>query len=399
MIMFGLTGFPGFQPGGFPGRRGKNLFYSFCQIFRYLRRKIQIMETAVLVMAGGRGERFWPASTAARPKQLHNFGMKSPLIVQTAGRVKSLVEDSRVLVITSRDLVPAVGELLPELKENQIIGEPEGRNSAPCIGVAAVWMEHFFGPDCVMVVLSSDHYIAREDIFSGILRTGVAQAADGHLVTIGLTPTRPEVGYGYLELGEAVDESAGVYWVKRFLEKPEPARAERFFASGRHLWNGGMFLWKCSRILEEIRAHVPELSKLLEQYRQAMGTVDEKRVLEEIYPEFPGISIDYAVMEKAEDVVTVQADIGWDDLGNWSVLERLHESDEQDNIVVGSFAGVDSRDCIISADSGLVAAYGVKDLIIVKQGDVVLVMPKKKAPELKNLVSELKENPKWEKYL
>jgi len=357
------------------------------------------MRMGALIMAGGRGERFWPASRRDRPKQLLSFGMDQPLIVQTAKRVEPFIPFRQHLVITSIPLVGAIAELLPQLESHQIVGEPAGRNTAPCIGIAAVWMLHYLGEDCVMAVLSADHYIAKPEVFISVLQKGAQAAAEGRLVTIGLKPSRPETGYGYLELGRPVNKSQGLFEVRRFLEKPDPATAERFVSGGRHRWNGGMFLWSCQRIRDELQRHLPALTEPLAEYEKAVGTPREREVLERIYPQFPDVSIDYAVMEKADGVVTVTADIGWDDLGNWTVLERLLKPDAQGNRTTGPFAGVDTRNCIISADGGLVATLGVEDLVIVKQGEVVLVMPKDRAAELKQLTGHIKKDKRWEKFL
>jgi len=356
-------------------------------------------QPACLMMAGGRGERFWPASRSHRPKQLLRFGMKDPLVVQTLRRIGPLVSPARTLVITSAPLVESIAACLPELKPEQILGEPVGRNTAPCIGVAAVWMAQHFSPDCVMIVLSADHYVARRDAFLDALRTGTEAAAQGHLVTLGLNPTRAETGYGYVELGRPLDEEAGLYRVARFLEKPDAITAQKFLAAGKYLWNGGIFLWTCARILEEMERHLPSIMPLLKEYQEALKGGRPGQVLERIYPQFPDISIDYAVMEKAEDIVTLKANIGWDDLGNWTVLERLRQPDSEGNVVLGPFVGEDTRGCIISADAGLVATLGVKNLVVVKDGDVVLVMPKDRAAELKQLIGRLKEEPSWEKFL
>jgi mannose-1-phosphate guanylyltransferase len=357
------------------------------------------MNTGTLIMAGGRGERFWPASRRDQPKQFHSFGMQEPLIAQAVHRLEALTPPARQLIITSRALVPQTAQLLPELGENQIIGEPVGRNTAPCIGVAAVWMAHHWGKDCVMIVQTADHYIKRPEEFLDCLRTGIQAASQEYLVTIGLEPDRPETGYGYLELDEPIDPEAGLYRVRRFLEKPDKATAEKFFQGGNHLWNGGMFLWTCERILEEIEKHLPRLFDLLQRYAKALGAPDSTKVLEEIYPQFPNISIDYGIMEKAGRVATVRADIGWDDLGNWAVMERLHKKDGQGNVVSGPHLGVETRDCIISADSGLVATFGIQNLIVVKEADRVLVMPRDRAADLKELIQKIKEDPEKKEFL
>ncbi len=357
------------------------------------------MDCGALIMAGGKGERFWPASRKERPKQLLSFGMRHSLVVQTVQRVLPLIPASRQMVITSESLADSIAELLPEFQRFQIIGEPVGRNTAPCVGVAAVWMSHHLGPDCIMTVLSADHTIARTEAFLTVLQTGMEAARRDFLVTIGLQPTRPEIGYGHLELGDCLDENAGLYRVNRFLEKPPLPDAERYASDGRHLWNGGMFLWKCSRILEELRRHLPELTEPLEVYQKAIGTPEEASVLRDLYPRMPSISIDYAVMEKADRVVTVRADIGWDDLGNWAVLERLHAPDAHGNVVTGPHAGVETRNCIVSADGGLIATFGIENLVVVKEGDVVLVMPKERAADLKQLIERIKNHPTWKDYL
>ena len=357
------------------------------------------MNIGALIMAGGKGERFWPASTRDNPKQLNSFGMQHSLLVQTIERIRPLIPISRQLILTNASLIPKISGLLPDFKSEQIIGEPVGRNTAPCVAVAALWMAHYYGPDCIMLVLSADHYIAKADVFLEILKTGIEAAQSEHLVTIGLQPKRPETGYGYIELGKALNEETGLFEVERFIEKPDLTVAQKFHLDGQHLWNGGMFLWKCSKILEELQHYLPELVEKLDDYRKALGTQKELEILESLFPQLPEISIDYGVMEKAEKVVTVKADIDWDDLGNWEVLERLQDVDANGNTVLGPHVGVETQGCVISVDEGLVATLGVRDLVIVKQGSVVLVMPKEKAAELKKLVHRLNQDSQWESYL
>jgi len=309
--------------------------------------------------------------------------------VQTLKRIAPLVPPSHCLVITAKALVPKMASLMPELEPRQMIGEPLGRNTAPCIAVGAAWMAHYFGRDTVMLVLSADHHIRKIKAFLEVLRTGVKAAGQGYLVTLGIPATRAETGYGYLELGKSLKGT--IREVTRFLEKPDSKSAQSYYESGQYLWNSGMFIWSCSRILEELDKSLPELRTPLETYRKALGTEEEDAVLDRVYPEFPNISIDFGVMEKTNKVVTVPADIGWDDLGNWNVLERLHGSDPQGNVKVGTTSSLESKNCILSCDSGLIATYGVENLVIVKDGDAVLVMAKEKAADLKDLIAQLKK--------
>lgn len=357
------------------------------------------MQLCALIMAGGRGERFWPVSNLNRPKQLLHLGMQKPLVVQSVERLERKIPRSQMLIVTSAGLVKQFKQILPKFPAKNIIGEPVGKNTAPCIGLAAVWMKQKWGPDCIMAVQTADHFIENQEAFDQVMQTGAEAAAQGHLVTIGLKPTRPETGYGYLEISHPIDEAKGLYQVRRFLEKPDAERAWRFYQQDKFLWNGGMFFWKCSRILEELYRHLPEIQSPLVEYAEALGRSEDEAALEKAYQAFPSISIDYAVMEKTNDVLTVKADMGWDDLGNWAVLERLLGQNAEGNVVIGNHAGVDTTGCIISSDKGLIATLGVENLVIVQQDDVILVMPKDKAPDLKELVARLKENPEFEKYL
>lgn len=352
-----------------------------------------------VIMAGGRGERFWPLSRRARPKQLLNLDGPRSLIQQAVERVLPLVGPERVLVVTGREYVASVREQLPELPEANILVEPAGRNTAACIGLAAVHLQRTpgpWGPDPIMMVLPADHVVRDAEAFRRVMRAAARAAEEHPLVTIGLWPTRPEPGYGYIELGEPAGQALGyeVYRVRRFVEKPDVALARRYVVGGRHLWNSGMFVWRTGAIREALARYMPQLHQGLERIARAWGAPDAEAVARAVYEGLESVSIDYGVLERAEEMVVIPADFGWDDAGSWPAFERLFAPDEDGNVVRGArHVGIDTSQCIVVVNGTqpkLVATLGVRDLVIVETEDVTLVCAKERAQDIRALLARLR---------
>lgn len=352
-----------------------------------------------VIMAGGRGERFWPLSRRARPKQLLNLDGTKSLIQQAVERVLPLVDPGRVLVVTGREYAASIRGQLPELPERNILVEPAGRNTAACIGLAAVHLQQTPGPwgsDPIMMVLPADHVVRDGEAFRRVMRAAARAAEEHPLVTIGVWPTRPETGYGYIELDAPAGQALGydVYRVRRFVEKPDVALARRYVAGGRHLWNSGMFVWRTSAIRDALARHMPALHQGLERIAAAWHTPQAAEVAQAVFAELESISIDYGVLEKAEHIVVIPADFGWDDAGSWPAFERLFSPDEDGNVVRGArHVGIDTSQCIVVVNGEqpkLVATLGVRDLVIVETEDVTLICAKERAQDIRALLARLR---------
>jgi mannose-1-phosphate guanylyltransferase len=300
-------------------------------------------------------------------------------------------------VVTGTDLVAPIRE--SGIDRVRIIAEPFGRNTAPAIAVAAAEILRQ-DPSAVMAVLPSDHHIADVEMFRQTLLQGAELAEADYLVTIGLKPDRPETGYGYIERGEALpDCRIPCFRVRSFREKPDLNTAQRFFRSGYFYWNGGIFIWRVSAILEELSRHLPDLHRRLVEWQARGGLAAGEESFAEFYRPLEGISIDYGVMEKAERVAVIKGDFGWDDLGSWEALERFHDKDDSGNVLLGRAEMSESQGNIVSCDQGLVAALGVRDLIIVKSGDAVMVCHRSRAQEVRKLLEQVKSRDDLKGYL
>jgi len=273
--------------------------------------------------------------------------------------------------------------------------EPFPKNTAPAIGYVAAKLS-VRDKDAIMLVLPSDHYIPEVDKFLNMVELATTIVKKGYLVTFGIVPTRPETGYGYIEVGELIDKS--VYRAKSFKEKPNQKEAQRFLREKRFLWNSGMFVWQVNKILEEIKIHMPKLYDNLMRFKEAIGTDKENENLLNLYEEAPKTSIDYGVMERAKDVAVVKASFKWDDVGSWLALERVMKKDNAGNIGVGEYIALDTKDSIIVSDDGIIATLGVKDAVIIKDENSVLVCDKGRTQDIKKLVQTLEEKKK-NKYL
>lgn len=342
-----------------------------------------------IVMAGGSGTRFWPLSRAERPKQLLPLaGGEESLLQATVRRACAATKTKDVLVVTSELLAQATHAQLSDLPASSILAEPMGRNTAPCIGWAATRVARE-DPNAVCVVLPADHHIADEAEYGRVLETAIAAAETGGIVTVGIRPSRPETGYGYIEMGEAIGDE--VHRARRFVEKPNRQRAEQFLAAGNFLWNSGMFFFRASVMLDAIKEHLPGLGDALDRI-SAVDLADEAALVAEHYPTLPSVSIDHGVMEKIADVAVVPADFGWSDLGSFASAWELADKDERGCSMPADAVAIDATNCLVRAPEGkLVTLVGVKDLIVIDTGDALLVVPRDRAEDVKRVVEELKK--------
>lgn len=343
-----------------------------------------------IIMAGGSGTRFWPLSRTARPKQFLALGPENrSLLRATAERVWTLLPPERTFVVTSAELREQVERELPELEAHRILAEPVGRNTAPCIGWAAIHVRRL-DKDAIMAVLPADHYIGDTEAYVDTLRRGLDAATHGDYVTIGIRPTRAETGYGYIEVGSELDP--GVFRARRFVEKPNRQRAEQFVASGTFLWNSGMFFFLASRILEAIDQHLPGLGVQLQRYDEASKVGNEAALVEATYADLPAVSIDHGIMEKVSSVSVVPGSFEWSDLGSWTSAWELARRDESANVLPEGSIGIDASGNYVRAPEGkLVALVGVSGLVVVDTGDALLVVPRDRAQEVRHVVALLRE--------
>ncbi len=360
-----------------------------------------------VIMAGGRGERFWPASRLSRPKQFLKLLSDRTLLEQTADRLSMLFPPERILVVTNRDYVDEVKRLLPAIPSENILREPEGRDTAPCISWAAARVrrlaEQAHWKDAVLCIVPSDHAIGNVELFRETLQDCMESAHSAQrILTIGIPPSFPCTGYGYIELGEKLpsERNTPFYHGLGFREKPDLKTAEEYLQSGRYRWNSGIFVAALSFLENAFRTLCPELW----MFYQEISTFErnpEGRDFAELYAKAPKISIDYAVMEKTPGLVTADGSFGWDDVGSWPALRARLSPDAQGNVVKGLFASVDSRNCIVSSDDKdhLIAAVGLQNTIIIHTDDVTFVCAEESAPQVKRLLAQLKENGEWKKFL
>ena len=344
-----------------------------------------------VIMAGGRGTRFWPLSRIKEPKQFLRILDSRTMLQETVARVQPLLAWSDIYVVCGRGHVEQIGAQLPELTRDQIIVEPAGKSTAPCIGLAAVYLSHHDSGE-VMTVLPSDHAIKDLDEFQRVLQAGEALAREGWLVTFGIQPTHAATGYGYLLKGEKIGEFGGesAYRVDRFTEKPNRLVAEEFLEAGNYYWNSGTFVWTINRILEEINICLPKLGGALEEIGRNWNDTDQ---LSKIFGEVDTISIDVGVMEKAEKVAMLPCCLGWSDVGSWKTLVNVLQADSQGVISNTSHVNIDGRDCILySAERKLVALLGVEDLVIVETRDALLICSMDRSEEVRKIVEYLEDN-------
>lgn len=338
-----------------------------------------------VILAGGSGTRLWPLSRLQMPKQFLSLNGEASMLDATITRLHPIVEPADVVVVTGES--HAGGEAYQALRDYQTILEPVGRNTAPAIALAAAWMMRE-GDDPIMAVLPADHAIADTAAFQHALHQAIDAARDDRLVTFGISPTRPETGFGYIqaEAGEGVRPVAG------FTEKPDRRRAQQFLDAGNYYWNSGMFVWRASVILEEIAAHLPEATVIIERIRTEWDKQeDPQQVINRHFGDMPDISIDYGVLEKSSRVTLVPCDIGWSDVGSWDAVHEIAEHDEQGNAVQGNALAIDCHNSLIHADKRLVAAVGMRDVCVVETADAVLVVPRGQSQRVREVVNALRD--------
>lgn len=348
-----------------------------------------------VIMAGGRGRRLWPLSTPERPKQFIKVNGES-LLARTYNRVASLIDRENLLVVTNQGKGKLVEEDLPQLPARNIIEEPMGKNTAPCIGLSAVYSQKVLNlekEDSVMVVLPADHMVGREARFRELLQLAARVAYEQEeLVTLGIKPTRPATGFGYIEAGDTIEGNETAKRVLSFTEKPGPSTAEKFLKAGNYYWNSGTFIWRTDKLLEGLEDYMPDLFRGLEKIKDSLGTSREKETLREEYENFTGTSIDYGLMEKASNRAVIPASVEWSDLGDWPSFELLLESDEYDNSFKGEVTFRESEGNLVYDHTGKPSVVlGLSGVVVVNTPEALLVMDKDQAQEVKQVAREFEE--------
>jgi mannose-1-phosphate guanylyltransferase len=353
-----------------------------------------------VILAGGRGTRFWPMSRKRRAKQLLPLDGKQSMIQQTVQRLLPLAPANRLWIITNDDLRSPIARQLPRLNKRQILAEPAGRNTAPAIGLAAFLLQRT-DPEAVIGMFPSDHVIADEKRYRETIAQGVDIAKSGeNIIVLGIRPSRPETGYGYIEAGS--DSNGDSLRVRRFTEKPDARRADEFLAAGNYYWNSGMFLWSARTLANALQEHLPKTAAILEQIAAAFGTRKFEATFRKLYPKCENISIDYAVLEprsskgeSASNIYCLPADFGWNDLGSWTALHEHHTAKQKSldsNILVADNAfTLDASGNYIHAPGKFVAAVGVKDLVVVETEDALLITTRQRAQDVGKVVKYLDE--------
>lgn len=355
-----------------------------------------------VVMAGGKGERFWPQSRMSHPKQLLRLIGNLTLIEQTVDRLAPMVDHENIIVITNQDYVAPMQSLLSDLPKENIIGEPMGRDTAPCVALAVAMIRAKGGDDAVMMLLPADHVIRNVDSMLEVLSDSVGVADEGKVVTIGVDPTYPSAGYGYIHCGDELSYSYSTkfYEGKGFKEKPSMEVAEEFLKAGCYKWNSGMFIWSIKTIYSAFEKHAPHLKDTVDQLQKVSGSPDFYKVLENVYEGLERISIDYAVMEKIDNVAVAQCSFDWDDVGSWTALRNQIRPEQNNNVVRGLHESIGAKDCIVVSDpKHLIATVDVKDLIIVHTDDATLVCNAKSAQKIKELVHQIASKPELSRFL
>ncbi len=356
-----------------------------------------------MIMAGGGGTRFWPRSRAARPKQFLTFSGDRTLLQSTLDRSEAQIPPERMWVITTAAHADQASNQLASIPRSQIVGEPMGRDTAACIALGAALIAKR-DPDGVMVVMPADHVIEPPQEFQRALHSAeqVALENPNALITFGIVPTFPSTGYGYIHRGGVVSERNNVkaYNVSQFKEKPKLETAQEYISTGEYYWNSGIFVWKVSAILNELRRLKPNILEAAQRIADAWGTPSQNDVFKEEYSKVEKISIDFAIMEKAQQVLVLDAPYTWDDVGSWLALERRNPQDANGNTVLAQHVGINTENCVIVSDPGrIVATIGVRDLLIIQDGDSILIADRRDESTVKEIVDRLKKSAELEKFL
>lgn len=348
-----------------------------------------------VIMAGGSGTRFWPLSRRARPKQFLALATGKTMIEETLARLSGLGPLSNCFVVCGRRHAAPAARLLKGLPKSNVLVEPEARNTAPAIALACAHVAKR-NPAGVLIVLPSDQHVADPVAFRSALRAAIDVAQTGQIVTLGIKPTRPETGYGYIRVGAPIQPPACK--VAAFVEKPDVETAKGYLASGDYLWNAGIFVFRADAMLRAFARLMPELSEALTALAVTIGTRKYAAALKKQFPKMPAISIDYGVAEKTDNIAVVPADCGWSDVGSFSALPEVRRLDARGNVVEGNAFVIDSSGCVVLGGKRVVAVVGMTDVVVVDAGDALLVLPREKSQDVRKVVEALKAA-KLERYL
>lgn len=340
-----------------------------------------------IIMAGGSGTRFWPLSRTDKPKQFLPLATSRPLIDETMRRMQGLTTPSRTAVVCGQRHARRVRQALPLLPRQNVVVEPEARNTAPAIALACLHVAHL-DPRGVVVVLPSDQHVADVKAFQQSVKEAVRVAREGAIVTLGITPTRPETGYGYIRLGAPL--SGDARRVAAFVEKPNRQTAEQYLAAGDSLWNAGIFVFRVDVMRAALERHMPQMVKPLAALQKAWGTRAQAAVLAREFKKLPAQSIDYGVAEKADNIAVVPSACGWSDVGSFNALPDVRKTDAQGNVAEGNALVLDSSGSVVLAKDRFIAVVGMTDVVVVDAGDAVLVLPKDKSQDVRKVVEALK---------
>lgn len=352
-----------------------------------------------LILAGGKGSRLYPLSRADQPKQFLKLINNKSFLVNTVDRIKPIIDTENIYVVTNTDYRDKVKKEMAGIGDDHIFVEPANKETATCIGLSAVKLLKQ-DADAVMVVLPSDHYIQGEKNYTDTLLQAVEMADRRRcIVTLGIHPSRPETGYGYIEMGERSTGNIPTYKIARFTEKPNLEVAKDFLLKGTYLWNSGMFIFRADVILREIEKYLPKLHKSLMEIYKSIGEEDEEQVIKEQYELIDGISIDFGVMQRTRKAFVIKCDFEWDDIGSFGALSRFIGTQIDNNNVSNNVYIDECENCSIFGNKNLIIGFGIKDLVVVDAGDVILVMDKNKDQEIKHLLNKLSDKNEYKKFL
>ena len=360
-----------------------------------------------VIMAGGGGTRFWPWSRETQPKQVLPILSSQTMIRETVERIRPLVPREKILIVTSRSQAGKLHKEVPQIPRRNLLLEPSGKNTAPCLCLAAMYVERV-NPEAVMIALPADHHIGKPKEFLGTLRRAVEFASrENYLITLGITPTGPETGYGYIRKGEILSRVRGtkIFKAKAFREKPTLRKAKGYLRRGDYLWNSGMFVWRVEAFLKAVETFLPQVHHPMKRLKASFGMRGGKKVLEKVYSQCPSISVDYGIMEKAKNVALIESRFGWSDVGSWSVLWNLWPKDQKGNVHLqgeksrtNKILAIDSSGCVIRGEKNLIAVLGLKDIVVAEAGEAILVCPRHRSQDVRWVLEALKEKG-WRQYL
>lgn len=342
----------------------------------------------VLIMAGGKGTRFWPLSTDKKPKQFLKLLGEETMIQMTVNRVKDLIPQDRIFVVTALEYVDLIKEQLPELPVRNIIVEPEGKNTAPCIALSAFYIEKLY-KDSTMVVLPSDHLIRDEEKFRNTIKYAYNFVKDNNegIITLGIKPTRPEVGYGYIKAENkrlCSEKNDEILKVEKFVEKPDLEKAIKYVEDGNYLWNGGMFIWKSKTILKLTKEYLNSTYQVLKEIAICSDEEYKKKLMKN-YCKVQAVSVDYGIMENAKEIYVIPCDLGWDDVGSWNAVERYRKKDENNNVFLGKVKNIEGNNNLIVGKDKPIITVGLDDVFVVETDDVILICKKDNLDNIKEL--------------